>query len=124
MIAILISCLGLFGLVTFSAESKVKEIGVRKVLGAGVPQIVTLLSKDFLMLVLVAAAIAFPVEWYGLHNFLQGYAYHTNLSWWVFGALFLYSCKLPHNHYPRHRGNTLFSLTNPISGKIVPYPHK
>jgi putative ABC transport system permease protein len=83
-ITILISCLGLFGLVTFTAESKVKEIGVRKVLGAGVPQIVTLLSKDFLMLVLVAAAIAFPVAWYGLHNFLQGYAYRTNLSWWVF----------------------------------------
>jgi putative ABC transport system permease protein len=62
----------------------VKEIGVRKVLGAGMPQIVTLLSKDFLLLVLVAAAIAFPVAWYGLQNFLQGYAYRTNLSWWVF----------------------------------------
>jgi len=84
IITILISCLGLFGLVTFTAESKVKEIGVRKVLGAGVPGIVTLLSKDFLMLVLVAAAIAFPVAWYGLSNFLQGYAYRTNLSWWVF----------------------------------------
>jgi len=83
-ITILISCLGLFGLVTFTAESKVKEIGVRKVLGAGVPQIVTLLSKDFLILVLIAAAIAFPVAWYGLHNFLQGYAYRTNLSWGVF----------------------------------------
>jgi putative ABC transport system permease protein len=53
-------------------------------LGAGVPQIVTLLSKDFLMLVLIAAAIAFPVAWYGLHNFLQGYAYRTDLSWQVF----------------------------------------
>ncbi|PUZ24353.1 FtsX-like permease family protein [Chitinophaga costaii] len=86
LIAILISCLGLFGLVTFTAESKVKEIGVRKVLGAGVPQIVTLLSKDFLALVLVAAAITFPVAGYGLNSFLQGYAYRTNLSWWVFGA--------------------------------------
>ena len=84
IVTILISCLGLFGLVTFTAESKVKEIGVRKVLGAGVPQIITLLSKDFLVLVLVAAAIAFPVAWYGLHNFLQGYAYRTDLSWWVF----------------------------------------
>ena len=84
MVTILISCLGLFGLVTFTAESKVKEIGVRKVLGAGVPDIVTLLSKDFLVLVLVAAAIAFPVAWYGLNSFLQGYAYRTNLSWWVF----------------------------------------
>lgn len=86
MVTILISCLGLFGLVTFTAESKVKEIGVRKVLGAGVPQIVALLSKHFVGLVLVAAAIAFPVAWYGLDNFLQGYAYRTNLSWWVFGA--------------------------------------
>jgi putative ABC transport system permease protein len=86
IVTILISCLGLFGLVTFTAESKVKEIGVRKVLGAGVPQIVTLLSKHFLVLVLIAAAIAFPVAWYSLNNFLQGYAYRTNLSWWVFGA--------------------------------------
>jgi hypothetical protein len=85
VVTILISCLGLFGLVTFTAESKVKEIGVRKVLGAGVPQIVTLLSKQFLVLVLVAAFIAFPVAWYGLNNFLEGYAYRTDLSWWVFG---------------------------------------
>ena len=84
IITILISCLGLFGLVTFTAESKVKEIGVRKVLGAGVPQIIALLSKDFLVLVLIAAAIAFPVAQYGLNSFLQGYAYRTNLSWWVF----------------------------------------
>jgi putative ABC transport system permease protein len=84
IIAILISCLGLFGLVTFTAESKVKEIGVRKVLGAGVPDIVTLLSKEFLVLVLIAATIAFPVAWYGLSNFLRGYAYRTELSWWVF----------------------------------------
>jgi ABC-type antimicrobial peptide transport system permease subunit len=86
VIAILISCLGLFGLVTFTAESKVKEIGVRKVLGAGVPHIVALLSKDFVVLVLVAAAIAFPVAWYGLGKFLQGYAYRTDLSGWVFVA--------------------------------------
>ncbi|HTI90758.1 MAG TPA: ABC transporter permease [Puia sp.] len=84
MIAILISCLGLFGLVTFTAESKVKEIGVRKVLGAGVPQIVTLLSKDFVALVLIAAAIAFPIAWYGLRSFLQSYAYRTDISWWTF----------------------------------------
>ncbi len=86
IVTILISCLGLFGLVTFTAESRVKEIGVRKVLGAGLPHIVTLLSKHFLVLVLVAAAISFPVAWYGLNSFLQGYAYRTNLSWWVFGA--------------------------------------
>lgn len=84
VVAICISCLGLFGLVTFTTESKVKEIGVRKVLGAGVPHIVSLLSKEFLLLVGVAAAIAFPLAWYGLNNFLQGYAYRTDVSWWVF----------------------------------------
>jgi len=86
IITILISCLGLFGLITFTAESKVKEIGVRKVLGAGVPHIVTLLAKDFFVLVLIAAAIAVPIAWYQLHNFLQGYAYRTTISWWVFAA--------------------------------------
>ncbi|HEY4195389.1 MAG TPA: ABC transporter permease [Mucilaginibacter sp.] len=86
IIAIAISCLGLFGLVTFTAESKVKEIGVRKVLGAGIPHIITLLSKEFFLLVVVAAAIAFPLAWYGLHNFLQSYAYRTDMSWWVFAA--------------------------------------
>ncbi len=84
LVTILISCLGLFGLVTFTAESKVKEIGVRKVLGAGVRNIVFLLSKDFLMLVLIAAAISFPVAWYGLNSYLQEYAYRTDMSWWVF----------------------------------------
>lgn len=86
LIAIVISCLGLFGLITFTTESKVKEIGVRKVLGAGIPHIIGLLSKDFLLLVLVATAIAFPIAWYGLNNFLQGYAYRTTISWWVFAA--------------------------------------
>jgi putative ABC transport system permease protein len=86
VLAICISCLGLFGLVTFTAESKLKEIGVRKVLGAGVGQIVSLLARDFLGLVVVAAAVAIPVAWYGLNGFLQGYAYRTALSWWVFGA--------------------------------------
>jgi len=85
-LAILISCLGLFGLVTYTAESKVKEISVRKVLGAGVSQIVTLLSKDFLVLVALAAAIAFPLAWLGLSSYLQGYAYRTGISWWVFAA--------------------------------------
>jgi putative ABC transport system permease protein len=82
----LISCLGLFGLITFIAGSKVREIGVRKVLGAGIPQIVALLAKDFLLLVAIAAAIAFPLAWYGCHGFLQGYAYRTDLHWWVFAA--------------------------------------
>ena len=87
VLTIFISCLGLFGLVTFTAESKVKEIGVRKVLGAGIPHIISLLSKEFLVLVLVAAAIAFPVACYGLNSFLQNYAYRTGISWWVFPSV-------------------------------------
>lgn len=97
IVTILISCLGLLGLVTFTAESRVKEIGVRKVLGAGVLQIVSLLSKDFLLLVLIGAAIAFPVSWFGLSKFLQEYAYRTTLSWWVFavaGAITLFIAML------------------------------
>jgi putative ABC transport system permease protein len=86
VITILISCLGLFGLVTFTAETRVKEIGIRKTLGASVLRIVMLLSKDFLLLVVLAAAVSFPVAWYGLNDFLQGYAYRTTLSWWTFAA--------------------------------------
>jgi hypothetical protein len=85
-LAIFISCLGLFGLITFTAESKLKEISVRKVLGAGVPDIVGLLSKDFLILVVIADGISFPLAWLGLKGFLQGYAYRTDLGWGVFAV--------------------------------------
>ncbi len=84
IITILISCLGLFGLVTFTAESKVKEIGVRKVLGAGVPNIVTLLSVDFIKLVFIALIIASPIAWFGMNKWLQSFAYRTSITWWVF----------------------------------------
>ncbi|MFZ1785858.1 MAG: ABC transporter permease [Ferruginibacter sp.] len=84
LIAILISCLGLFGLATFSAEQRIKEIGVRKVLGASVSGIVSLLSKDFLKLVAIAIVIATPVAWYVMNKWLQDFAYRTSLSWWVF----------------------------------------
>jgi hypothetical protein len=86
VLAILISCLGLFGLVTYTAESRVREISVRKVLGAGVPHIVFLLSKDFLRLVVIGSAIAMPVAWFALSRWLQGYAYRTCMNWWVFAA--------------------------------------
>lgn len=82
--AIFIACLGLFGLATFTVESRVKEIGVRKVLGASVKSIVSLLSKDFLLLVLIAFLIATPLAWYGMHQWLQDFAYRINISWWVF----------------------------------------
>ncbi|TLV01016.1 ABC transporter permease [Dyadobacter luticola] len=83
-IAIFISCLGLLGLSMFMAELRTKEIGVRKVLGASVGSIVTLLSQDFLKLVLIAIVIASPIAWYGMRNWLQEFAYHTEINWWVF----------------------------------------
>ncbi len=84
IIAILISCLGLFGLATFTAETRTKEIGVRKVLGASVASIVALLSKDFLKLVLIAIVIASPIAWYAMNAWLADFAYKVDISWWVF----------------------------------------
>lgn len=83
-LSILISCLGLFGLATFMAEQRTKEIGIRKVMGASVPGITALLSKDFLKLVLIAVAIAIPLAWYFTDKWLQEFAYHINLEWWIF----------------------------------------
>jgi putative ABC transport system permease protein len=82
--AIFIACLGLFGLVTYAAEQRVKEIGVRKVLGASVGEIVAMISKDFIKLVLIAFVIAFPVSWLMMNKWLQSFAYRINISWWVF----------------------------------------
>ena len=84
MLAILISCLGLFGLAAFTAEQRTKEIGVRKVLGASVASIITLLSKDFLILVLVALMLATPLAWWATSQWLGTFAYSTPLSWWMF----------------------------------------
>ncbi|WP_338875191.1 ABC transporter permease [Spirosoma sp. SC4-14] len=83
-LAIFISCLGLFGLSAFTAEQRTKEIGVRKVLGASVNSIVGLLSQDFLKLVLLAIVIASPLAWYVMNNWLQGFAYKTDITWWIF----------------------------------------
>ena len=85
-LAILISCLGLFGLASFIAEQRTKEIGVRKVLGASVTNVWVLLSKDFVVLVLIAFIIAMPIASYILNNWLQHYTYRTELSWWIFAA--------------------------------------
>lgn len=83
-LAVLISCLGLLGLVTFTTVQRTKEIGVRKVLGASITQIVHLLSKDIIALVAIALLIAVPISWFGLHQWLQQFAYRTEISWWLF----------------------------------------
>lgn len=83
-LSILISCLGLLGLVIYTTNRRVKEIGVRKVLGASLLQINTILCKEFLILVVIAFTIAAPIAWYGIHNWLQNFAYKTNVSFWVF----------------------------------------
>ncbi|MFD2935888.1 ABC transporter permease [Spirosoma flavum] len=86
ILAILISCLGLFALAAFTAEQRTKEIGVRKVLGASVPNIVGLLSKDFLKLVLVALVLSSPLAWWALSKWLGTFAYQTELAWWIFAV--------------------------------------
>jgi putative ABC transport system permease protein len=86
IIAIFISCLGLFGLAAFSAEQRRKEIGIRKVLGANVSGIVQLLSKDFLKLVFIAILISTPIAWWAMNKWLQAFAYKVDLSWWMFAA--------------------------------------
>ena len=82
--SIFVACLGLLGLSIYTAERRTKEIGVRKVLGASVQSVVTLLSKDFLKLVFVSAFVAFPVAWWAMHTWLQDFVYRINIEWWVF----------------------------------------
>ena len=83
-LAVLIACLGLFGLSVFSTEARRKEIGVRKVLGASVVSLFNLLSKDFLLPVAIAFIAACPLAWLAMNNWLQHYAYRITLSWWIF----------------------------------------
>jgi putative ABC transport system permease protein len=83
-LAIFISCLGLFGMASFTAEQRIKEIGVRKVLGATVFNLWRLLSKDFVLLVVISLLISIPVSYYYMHQWLQGYQYRTEINWWVF----------------------------------------
>jgi putative ABC transport system permease protein len=91
---IFIACLGLFGLATYSAEQRIKEIGVRKVLGASVYNLASLLSKDFLKLVLIANGIAFPVAWWATNKWLQEYAYHIDIGWWIFVVAGISACAI------------------------------
>lgn len=86
VVTIIVACLGLFGLVTYTVEQKTKEIGIRKVLGASVSQVSAMVSKEFIRLVLIACLIAFPLAWYGMHKWLQDFAYRVNISWTVFAV--------------------------------------
>jgi len=83
-LAIFISCLGLLGLAMFTAQQRTKEFGIRKVLGASAASLFQLLSKEFLILVMLALLLACPLAWYFMHNWLLDYAYRVNLSWWMF----------------------------------------
>jgi ABC-type antimicrobial peptide transport system permease subunit len=85
-IAIFLSCLGLYGLALFMAVQRTKEVGIRKVLGASADKIVYLFSKEFIMLIAIAFAIATPIAWYFMHNWIQNYAYRIIISWWLFAA--------------------------------------
>jgi putative ABC transport system permease protein len=85
-IAIFLSCLGLYGLASFMAAQRVKEVGIRKVLGASAGNIVYLFSKEFILLIAIAFAIATPIAWYCMHQWLQDYVYRINISWWLFAA--------------------------------------
>lgn len=91
VLAIFIACLGLFGLAAFIAEQRKKEIGIRKVLGASSQGVVTLLSKDFLKLVIIAFVIAVPLAWWGMHSWLQDFAYRINISWWIYAIAGLFA---------------------------------
>jgi len=85
-LAILISCLGLFGLSAYTAERRTKEIGIRKVLGASVSGITQLLSREFLLLVGLSALIAFPLAWVAMHRWLEQFHYRVSIQWWIFVA--------------------------------------
>ena len=83
-LAILISCLGLFGLSAYTAERRVREIGIRKVLGASIPNLAGLLSREFLQLVVLSALVAFPLAWMMMSRWLAQYAYRVSMEWWIF----------------------------------------
>ena len=84
LLTVIVACLGLFGLVTYTAEQRIKEIGIRKVLGASVAQITQMLSTDFLRLVAIACLVAFPASWWATNKWLQSFAYRTTIHWWIF----------------------------------------
>jgi putative ABC transport system permease protein len=84
ILAVFIACLGLFGQAVIASENKIKEIGIRKVNGARISEVLVLLNKDFVKWVTVAFIIATPIAWYAMHKWLENFAYKTELSWWIF----------------------------------------
>lgn len=114
-LAIFISCLGLFGLATFTAEQRTKEIGVRKVMGASVVNLWGMLSKDFIVLVIVSLFIAMPAAYYFMNGWLQKYDYRTGLAWWIFvasgaGALLITLCTVSYQSIKAALANPVNSL--------------
>jgi ABC-type antimicrobial peptide transport system permease subunit len=114
-LAIFISCLGLFGLASFMAEQRTKEIGVRKVLGASVFGVWALLSKEFVMVILLALLIAAPLAYYFMHSWLQHFQYRTSFSWWIFvvtgfGALFITVLTVSFQSFRAANANPVISL--------------
>jgi putative ABC transport system permease protein len=89
ILALLISCFGLFGLAAYTAEQRSKEIGIRKVMGASISSVVSLLSKDFLKLVIIAIVISMPLAWFLMSNWLKDYAYRIDIRWWMFAYAIL-----------------------------------
>ncbi|MDF2430841.1 MAG: putative transport system permease protein, partial [Mucilaginibacter sp.] len=83
-LSLTVACLGLLGLAIYTAERRMKEIGIRKVLGASVQNVASMLSKDFLKLVTIASLIAFPIAWYAMNKWLQDFAFRTAINWWIF----------------------------------------
>jgi putative ABC transport system permease protein len=86
VVAIAIACLGLFGLATYITQQRTKEIGIRKIFGASVKNVLALVSKEFLVLVFIAIIMAIPLTWWGMNVWLQDFAYRINISWWIFSA--------------------------------------
>ena len=115
VIAVLISCFGLLGLIAFAAEQRTKEIGIRKVFGASVWQILILLSKDFLKMVGIACVIAFPVAWWVMNQWLNNFEYRMNLHWWIFAlagvlAIFIAWCTVGIQAYKAATANPVKAL--------------
>jgi putative ABC transport system permease protein len=116
-LAIIIACLGLFSLAAYAAEQRNREIGIRKVLGASVPIIVKMLSKDFIRLVIISFLIAAPLAWLIMNKWLQGFAYRQNIQWWVLliagvGALVITFITISTQSFKAAMANPVNSLKN------------